>query len=610
MGHHVDHDSKAAAAHPSTSGGYDRDRGTAPSPLLPWSGHGVRGGGGGNTLPSALAADCVRAAPTHRPTVLSVVVWAVIVLAASAVALTLTPGGPLAGSLLLNSLGLRQTERSLDARVSNGVRFYYPGESIGWERCGEFDDGRPLECSRIDVPMDHFDTTATSAVAGKTFSIPLIRLRAANASALNLLLNPGGPGGSGMQFVWRRGKQLSDIVGDGFHLLSFDPRGVNGSVPVANCFSDPEAPHNPDPDLPNLRMPADGGELLARAGIHSHACAETMDEDGAYINTPQTAADMNSILDAVGQRDMAYWGFSYGTLLGQTYATMYPDRSWRVIIDGVVNQFDWYTSLFDSESLVDAENVFDGFLDECIKAGKLCSLSSVAETKEELRETILQFADIVRDDPVGVFVNASVHGLIFRSTFLGSAIFPALYKPAAWRDLAGLLAGLLRGNTTEFFLTYGLSPAFGGIGDANTFVVNNDAQAGPAHWPQDRRGLEDLLSPTWNETLFSEGMVAGAFVRAQWRVPHTHSYVPRSGVTTAHPLLILSTTYDPVCPLVSARSARAAFVGSEIVEVRGYGHCSVAVPSVCLATRVREYLYAGKLPPPLGCRFDKGHGWD
>jgi hypothetical protein len=86
------------------------------------------------------------------------------------------------------------------------------------------------------------------------------------------------------------------------------------------------------------------------------------------------------------------------------------------------------------------------------------------------------------------------------------------------------------------------------------------------------------------------------YMRQQCAVPRTHPYVPRKGVKTAHPLLIFSTTYDPVCALISARSANEAFEASQIVEVKGYGHCSVAVTSVCSTKYLREFLYEGKLP--------------
>jgi hypothetical protein len=82
----------------------------------------------------------------------------------------------------------------------------------------------------------------------------------------------------------------------------------------------------------------------------------------------------------------------------------------------------------------------------------------------------------------------------------------------------------------------------------------------------------------------------------QWTIPKRYTYVPKKRIETAHPLLILSRTYDPVCPLIAARTATEAYVGSRIVEVEGYGHCSMAVPSACLAKHVRAFLYDGILP--------------
>jgi hypothetical protein len=86
------------------------------------------------------------------------------------------------------------------------------------------------------------------------------------------------------------------------------------------------------------------------------------------------------------------------------------------------------------------------------------------------------------------------------------------------------------------------------------------------------------------------------YPRQQWAVPRTHHYKPRKGIKTVHPLLIPSTTYGSICPLISARSADDAFVGSRIVEVKGYGHTSMDLSSMCLVKRVREFLYEGKVP--------------
>ena len=212
--------------------------------------------------------------------------------------------------------------------------------------------------------MDQFDLENSR---DKTFTILLVRLRSEKATQ-NLIMNPGGPGASGFDFLYSGGEQIRTIVGDGFHLLSFDPRGVNTSTPVATCYPDAKTAailsgvraSNPVTDSP---------EVYAWTQNFVKACADTMGEHAKYINTPQTAADMNNILDALGQRDMIYWGFSYGTLLGQTYAGLYPERTKRVIIDGVVNQWQRYEGHYEEESIVDTDTVLDAFFDECIKAG-------------------------------------------------------------------------------------------------------------------------------------------------------------------------------------------------------------------------------------------------
>ncbi|KAJ5721253.1 uncharacterized protein N7483_009187 [Penicillium malachiteum] len=465
-----------------------------------------------------------------------------------------------------------------------------PTENSLWQPCGEV-DGHPRQCASIEVPMDQFDPENSG---DKTFTIPLVRIPGKEGS-LNLLLNPGGPGGSGFEFVYRRGEQIKALVGDGFHLVSFDPRGVNSSTPTAFCYPDPETRK----ELSRVRAndASDSPEVYAWSQNFAKACSDTMGEYGKYINTPQTAADMNSILDALGQRDMYYWGFSYGTLLGQTYAAMFPERSKRVIIDGVVNQFDWYGRSFKTDTMVDADSVLDGFFDECMKAGETnCTLSSLATSTDELRQVVFSYLEKLHDQPLSVYINNTAYGLLDYSQVMFNGIFPALYKPRTWFSLAENLYKLIQGNATHAFLAYATETLGDWEHQANEFVTFNDGRTGADHWPQGRQALLEEITPWLNQSLFGNEFLKGYYMKQHWSVPKTHSYVPRKGVETAHPLLILSTTYDPVCPLVSARSANEAFVDSQIVEVKGYGHCSVAVGSVCLMKHVREFLYEGKLP--------------
>lgn len=470
---------------------------------------------------------------------------------------------------------------------------HYEGEKIAWTACGDI-KGRPVECSTITVPMDQFNATNSG---DKVFTIPLIRARGKNATQ-NLLVNPGGPGASGFEFVLRRGEQLSNIVGEGFHILSFDPRGVNSSTPMASCFVDDDARRALQKNLySDTRVIEDSPEAYAFASNFVQACADTMGEHGLYVNTPQTAADMNSILDALGQEDMVYWGFSYGTLLGQTYATMFPGRSKRVILDGVVNQFDWYEELTNDEDFTDSEKVLAGFFDECVKAGQNCSLSTLSESKDGLMEKFLDLTKSLYDEPMSVYVNKTTWGTLDYAKIVHKAIFPNLYKSTGWYDVADRLYKLLSGNATDAFLAWGLpGDPWDFVGESTHFIMYNDGKSGLEHWPKDRHSALEIIAPFVNSSIFAAPSSVGMYIKQQWALPKTHSYVPKLGVETANPVLILSTSYDPICPLVSARSARKAFVGSQIVEVKGYGHCSVAVTSNCVARHVRAFLYDGTVP--------------
>lgn len=320
-----------------------------------------------------------------------------------------------------------------------------------------------------------------------------------------------------------------------------------------------------------------------------------MGEHGLYINTPQTAADMNSILDAVGQQDMYYWGFSYGTLLGQTYATMFPERAKRVIIDGVADVFDWYNELISLTAFDDSEHALAGFFDECIKAGDACALSSFADTATSLQDKAMSAVEKLAKDPISVYVDNHTFGILDYNTMLWS-IFRVLHKPGQqWYTLASNLAHLLRGNATAAFLAYKEQSWFASEMEEHTMTIQfNDAKSGAEYWPQRREELLEAFAPYVNQSLFGSFALGGYYPQAAWRIPKTHAFKTRQSVDTK--LLVLSTTYDPVTPLTSARVARRTFQGSRIVEVKGYGHCSLAVESDCARDKVRAFLKHGSLP--------------
>ncbi|KAF1988142.1 alpha/beta-hydrolase [Aulographum hederae CBS 113979] len=468
---------------------------------------------------------------------------------------------------------------------------------LQWSNCGTVAN-HPIECARLDVPMDHF-ADEDAIMVGKNFSLSLTRLVAKNATK-SVLLNPGGPGGSGAEFVFRRGEQLNKIVGEGYNLVSFDPRGINGSTPKASCFLNDD-----DRTVDQALKPVDpwtqSGEFLAYYDNLAQACHDVMGDTGSYFNTPQTAADMNSILDAIGQEKMIYWGFSYGTTLGQTYAQLFPDRVHRLIIDGVSHQMPWYhPEMPETDDFNATDAVYRGFITECFASGDACPLAAGYSSTEELGTNLTETILSLYEDPLAVYLNASMHGAIRFSDVAWDGIFPALYRPTSWPALAETLAELMKGNLSAPYLAWSAPEgAWSDLMEANMVITNADLA------PTDQLTRAKLsrteivaeMAKYHNASLIAGDTNADSLFELEtWRYARSHSFMPAEHVKTAHPLLIISTTLDPICPLISAQKANAVYEGSVLLEQKSMGHCSVSMPSKCTAKYVKEYLDSGKLP--------------
>jgi pimeloyl-ACP methyl ester carboxylesterase len=306
---------------------------------------------------------------------------------------------------------------------------------------------------------------------------------------------------------------------------------------------------------------------------------------------------------------LPYLIYADGTILGQTYAQMFPERVSRLVIDGVVSLDTWYNKFSDYKELLDTDRAYAGFIEECFNAKENCALNSIKKTSfgtaSDMRRYIDNFIQKLEEEPIPVYLSNTRYGAVTRENVVTNGILPALYQPVpAWSKLAKNLANLVKGNATQAFIDYSTLWYASFITDDSTkFVVMNDNRKTGSEAPI--HGIKAIVNYTLSlerpSMLMSRYLGSAAFDRAGWSIPTTHKFLPHyypeyPRVKTAKPILILSNTYDPVCPLKSAQKAFSSFEGAGFVEQKSYGHCTPSMPSLCTAKHVRRYFHDGLLP--------------
>ncbi|KAF5372034.1 hypothetical protein D9615_008127 [Tricholomella constricta] len=423
-----------------------------------------------------------------------------------------------------------------------------------------------------------------------------------------ILINPGGPGGSGIDTVTLEGRLLSQIVGPQFDVLGFDPRGVGRSTPRASFFEtavERELFGGHDgvrESLSVLNTSADGlARAWARAKIVGQLAGERQREVLAHINTDQTANDMLSIVRAHGKEKLLYWGFSYGSVLGATFASMFPDKVERIVIDGVVDIENYYQSLW-STNLIDTDKAMDAFFTFCHAAGPF-ACPFYAPTPDLISANLTKLYESVTARPVPVRT-ATSYGLVDYNR-LRVSVFISLYTPwATWSKLAGALADLARGDGAPLFSILDGAPfqcecdegeeGFGVVRDAATAILCNDGDPVPEAFEE----LEKYFEETTKKSQWAEIWSGVRTSCVGWpELPKTRFRGPFEG-NTSFPLLVVGNTADPVTPLWAAKKTAKGFPSSVVLTQDSPGHCSISAPSVCTQMYIRDYFVKGTLPPP------------
>ncbi|KAJ7635081.1 TAP-like protein-domain-containing protein [Roridomyces roridus] len=463
------------------------------------------------------------------------------------------------------------------------------------------------QCARLKVPLDyaHPDSDSRSA------AIALRRIHSVVPHDSPeyrgpILINPGGPGGSGVDAMGGFAGNLPGIVGPQFDILGFDPRGIRRSTPRVSFFESRAERAFWKPNVPiNMNASADAfARHWAYAQLQGQLAGERDDGSLRFVNTDYTARDMMKIVEAHGRSKLLYWGFSYGTTLGATFASIFPDNVERLIIDGNVGPA-YYENQW-GDVLIDTETGWLSFIEGCVAAGPSgCAFYSPSPL--EMKQKVDHLYASIRARPAPVRTDAG-YGLVDYA-MLRTTMFFALYSPyRTFPLLAQALADLDAGNGTAVFNMASAGPLssppfhcecdpsqhrFESVDEAGIAVICNDGE-------RFKTSYEDALKEHLNMSATSNWYELHPPLRIEcstWPEYPKENFKGPMGGNTSFPLLVIGNTADPVCPLWASHKMSDVFPGSVVLTQDSPGHCSVSAPSICTQKYVREYFINGTLPP-------------
>ena len=449
-----------------------------------------------------------------------------------------------------------------------------PPAVLDWESCsGGF------ECARIAGPLDYAD------VAKGTISVPLIRRPAGDEEQRigSLLVNPGGPGVSGVDFVRNASLIFSPKVRERFDIVGWDPRGVAGSEPAVNCVDELDDLISTDPS-PDSVEEQQAQDALARA--FAEGCAERSGAILPYLATENTARDMDRIRAALGDEKLTYFGFSYGTFYGAIYAEMFPDRVRALALDAVVDPS--ITAQEDAKNqTLGLEAALDAFFADCA-ADIECYFYSDGDPAAAFDALMAQLEaqPIAGDGSIDVGPGIAWLGVI-----------SALYNKESWPQLAESLLGAQQGNgigllALSNFIT-------GRIGPGN-YSDELEQRIATVCVDSERLSREEKIALLQElEALAPRLGDAGVGPAGDpcdfWPAPSLREPM-RVSAAGAPPILVLGTTGDPITPYQQAQSLAEQLSSGVLLTLVGTKHTAYGGGKACIDDAVDAYLLELKAP--------------
>lgn len=466
------------------------------------------------------------------------------------------------------------------AKDERWKKFY--DQRAEWGEC-ERADYQGAECATIEVPLKWNDPE------GATLSLLLTRVTATGDDKKgSLLLNPGGPGGSGAEHVAAYGSMtISSAVRKQYDLIGFDPRGVKDSDGV-QCLDDAETDEMLSTDLPDTEE----GKKKAKewADKLAKACEAKSSDRIQYVDTYSAARDMDVIRSAVESEKLDYLGFSYGTYLGATYAEMYPERTGHLILDGAMDPALTTNEIVAGQA-AGFEQAIKDFVTWCQNERGSCPLTgSVDEGIQQLRD----FMTNAGKSPI-----PTASGRKLNETLASTAILTALYSNETWEYVALGIESAKNNNSADVLLM--LADLANEREEDGTFK-SNSTFANVAVNCLDHIGVTDekwLKSegerlakkyPTFGPSLGSEEDGCANWPAKPVRYPEE---IHAKGSST---IVVIGTTHDPATPYAWAESLSKQLDNSVLLTWDGFGHTAYGRSGGCIEEMVDAYLLEDKVP--------------
>ncbi|WP_225835680.1 alpha/beta hydrolase [Streptomyces sp. NK08204] len=449
-----------------------------------------------------------------------------------------------------------------------------PAPKLDWKKCGT-SDYPTLQCASLTVPLDH------AHPGGRRITLALSRVpHTAPASLGPLLVNPGGPGGSGLTLAGFVASALPKKVAARYDVIGFDPRGVGRSTPALDCAPGRFKPVRPDtvPATPALEQ-----ANLKRARSFAADCGRRYADVLPFIDTVSTARDLDAVRRALGAPRISYFGYSYGTYLGAVYAKLYPARVRRLVLDSIVDPTGvWYDdNLGQDYAFDDRHRALMAWI------AKYHATYRLGRDPEKIEARWYAMRAALAKRPAGGRVGASE----LEDTFI-----PGGYFSGYWPYLAEAFAAYVNDKDPEPLVeAYKHFAAVDGSGD-NGYSVYAAVQCRDASW---HRNWNRWRRDTWQVYDKAPFMAwNNAWYNAPCAFWPTATLKP---VNVANgklpPALLFQATDDAATPFPGAVTTHRLLAGSRLVVEEGGGNHGITLSgNSCLDGYLAAYLADGRLP--------------